>query len=248
MRYGIGFVLMALTSPSQADDTLALAGVVKQIVVKHLPTPAVTSARNWNQQKDVTVRVNAVREGPLKWKFDPVKERRNDGHWTRISLSIVEPARNLSIELKDITTPKSGKTFFRATLAAPVTFKFEQQIWKARLRLYSGETRGRFEAKVVMNCETISMTSWAPNKLLPTQLFQVSVTKADVAANGIKIEHTAGLGGDGAEKLGDATLAAIKLLKPDIEADLRDRANKAIVKAGQSREVRLDFEKMLRKE
>jgi hypothetical protein len=248
MRYGIGLLLLAQTLPAQADDTAALAHVVKQIVVKHLPTPAVTSARNWNHQKEVTVRVNAVREGPLKWKLDPVKESRNDGHWTRISLTIVDPARNLSIELKDIATPESGKTIFKTTLVAPVTFKFEQQIWKAGLRLYSGETRGRFEAKAVLNCETVSMTTWAPDKLLPSQLFHVSVAKADVAAHDIKIDHTAGMGGEGAEKLGDAALAAIKLLKPDLEADLRDRANKAIVKAGQSREVRLDFEKMLRRE
>lgn len=227
------------------EETKSLSQIVKQLVVKYLPDPAVTSKRNWGNQKEVIVRVDGERQGPFKWKFEPKKEFRNDGHWTAVRLSVDNPATKLEIELKDVATPEPGKTTFTAIVSSPVNFNFEQQLWKSGIKIYSGETRGRCETTTVLNCESISKLDWTPGKLLPAQILRVKITQADLSYEKLVVEHTAGLGGDAAKVVGDTVLKAVKLMKPNLEKDLIEKANAAIVKAGDSKEIRLEIEKLM---
>ena len=253
LRIAIGFVFFPVTdlaaeppSAMTAAETKQLSEVVKQLLVKYLPDPAVTSKHNWGQQKDVTVRFETERKGPFRWQVERVKEKRNDGHWTALKLSVMNPRDNLTVELKDVRSPEPGKTTFTAILSGPVKFTFEQQLWKSGLRIYSGETRGRCEAKSVLECETTSRLDWTPGKLLPAQILRMKVTKADLSYDHLKIEHTAGLGGEAAEMIGETILAAVKRMKPSLEKDLIEKANAAVVKAGDSKEIRLELEKLLK--
>ena len=59
-----------------------------------------------------------------------------------------------------------------------------------------------------------------------------------------KVEHTAGVGGDTAKILGDAIHETVKTLKPSLEKNLRAKANAAIVKASDTKEVRLGVSKL----
>lgn len=252
LRIAIAFVLFPCTvlaadppSAMTAAESKQLSDVVKQLLVKYLPDPAVTSKHNWGQQKEITVRFEPERKGPFRWQVERVKEKRNDGHWTALKLTAMNPRDNLNVELKDVLSPAQGKTTFTAVLSGPVRFGFEQQMWKAGVRLYSGETRGRCDAKSILQCETTSRLDWAPGKLLPTQILRVKVTKADLSYDHLKIEHTAGLGGEAAELIGDTVLAAVKRMKPSLEKDLIEKANAAVVKAGDSKEIRLEMEKLL---
>lgn len=253
LRIAIACVLfsgnaLAADPPSAmtAAETKLLSDVVKQLLVKYLPDPAVTSKHNWGQQKEVTVRFEPERKGPFRWQVERVKEKRNDGHWTALKLSAMNPRDNLTVDLKDIRSPEAGKTTFTAVLSGPVRFGFEQQLWKSGIRIYSGETRGRCDAKSVLDCETTSRLDWTAGKLLPTQILRVKVTKADLSYEHLKIEHTAGLGGEAAELIGDTILAAVKRMKPSLEKDLIEKANAAVVKAGDSKEIRLELEKLLK--
>ena len=240
-------VAVAVDPPATmtVEETKALSNVARQLIVKFLPDPALTTKKNWGHQKEVVVRFNGERKGPFNWKFEPKKELKNDGHWTALTLSAVEPETKLGIELKDVTTPEPGKTTFTAILSSPVKFEFEQQFWKSGIRLLSGETRGRCETTTVLNCETTSKLDWTPGKLLPTQILRVKVTKADVIYENLKIEHTAGVGGDAAKVIGETVLKAVKLMKPNLEKDLLEKANAAIVKAGDSKDLKLELDKMI---
>ena len=59
------------------------------------------------------------------------------------------------------------------------------------------------------------------------------------------IEHTAGVGGDAAKILGELLIDAIKQAKPELERDLLNKANAAIVKAADTKEVRLSLDSFL---
>ena len=228
-----------------AEEMKSLSNVARQLVLKYLPDPALSTKRNWDHQKEVIVRIDGERKGPFNWKFEPKKELKNDGHWTAIKLSAIDPETKLRIELKDVTTPEPGKTTFTAIVTGPVKFDFEQQLWKAGIRIFSGETRGRCDTTTVLDCESTSKLDWAPGKLLPAQILRVKVTKADVNYENLKIEHTAGVGGDAAKTVGETVLKAVKLMKPNLEKDLLKKANDAIVKAGDSKEIRLELEKLV---
>ena len=227
------------------EETKTLSNVARQLILKFLPDPALTTKKNWGNQKEVVVRIDGERKGPFQWKFETKKELKNDGHWRALTLSAVEPATKFGIELKDIVTPEPGKTTFTAILTSPVKFEFEQQFWKAGIRLLRGETRGRCDTTIVLRCESMSKLDWAPGKLLPSQILRVKVTNADVNYENLKIEHTAGLGGDAAKVVGETVLKAVKLMKPNLEKDLLEKANAAIVKAGDSKEMKLDLEKLI---
>ena len=253
LRIATAFVLFSspalaadLPSVMTAAETKQLSDVIKQLLVKYLPDPAVTSKHNWGHQKEVTIRFEPERKGPFRWQVERVKEKRNDGHWTALKLSAMNPRDNLMVDLKDVRSPEPGKTTFTAVLSGPVRFGFEQQLWKSGIRIYSGETRGRCDAKSVLQCETTSRLDWTPGKLLPAQILRVKVTKADLSYDHLKIEHTAGLGGEAAELIGDTVLAAVKRMKPSLEKDLIEKANAAVVKAGDSKEIRLELEKLLK--
>ncbi|MFO0936715.1 MAG: hypothetical protein U0798_09410 [Gemmataceae bacterium] len=233
------------TSKMSPEETKHLAHVARQLILKFLPDPAIKTKKNWGNQKETIVRVDGERKGLMNWKFETKKEMKNDGHWSAVTLSIIDPNTKLRLDLKDIATPEPGKTTFTAIVAAPVKFQFEQQIWKAGIRLYSGETRGRCDATTVLDCETTTKLDWMPGKLLPTQILKVKITKADVIYENPVIEHTAGVGGDTAKVIGDTAIKAIKLMKPNLEKDLLEKANAAIVKAGDSKEIKLELEKMV---
>ena len=59
------------------------------------------------------------------------------------------------------------------------------------------------------------------------------------------VEHTAGIGGDAAKALGEAVVHTVKQVKPQLERDLLAKANAAIVKAGDTKEIRVALGKLL---
>jgi hypothetical protein len=74
------------------------------------------------------------------------------------------------------------------------------------------------------------------------------VTEAQLFYEDLKINHTAGIGGDGARILGEAIIDSVKRFKPDLERELLDKANAAIVRAADTKEVRISVESLFKGE
>jgi hypothetical protein len=60
------------------------------------------------------------------------------------------------------------------------------------------------------------------------------------------VEHIAGVGGETAKLLGEGVRGALRQWHPSLERELRAKAEAAIVKAGDSRDVRLNMLELLR--
>src|SRR5207244_644924 len=69
--------------------------------------------------------------------------------------------------------------------------------------------------------------------------FRLRVVKANTSYEHFVVEHVAGVGGDAAKLIGDAVRQGIHKWHPSIERNLLARANAAIEKAGDSKEIRL---------
>ena len=231
-------------SPSlPAAETDVLAGHVRTLLLRHLPDPIVQSSPGWGNQKDF-VDVKFHREG-LKLRTERVKAPRNDGTWRRMAVRAVNPEQTLALGLLDVTSPEPGKITFTAMIGLNCELKFEQQLWKSGARLYSGETRGRCRGALLLKCEATNRTEARPGALLPDLVMRLRVTEAQVFYEKLEITHTAGIGGDGAKILGAAIIDTVKQVKPSLERDLLAKANAAIVKAGDTKEVRVELNKML---
>ena len=73
---------------------------------------------------------------------------------------------------------------------------------------------------------------------------RMRVKEAKLNYYDLTVEHTAGVGGDLAKTFGDVFHEAVKTLKPSLEQKLLSKANAAIVKAADTKEVRLGLGKL----
>lgn len=234
----------AKPKPSQAE-TDQLAKTLRELVLKNLPDPVVQTSPGWGEQKECTVGFKFHKEG-LRLRTEPIKGMRNDGAWRKFVVTAPTAAKSLAVVVKDAESPEPGKVTFTALISLACDFRFEQQLWQRGVRLYSGETRGRFNAGLVLKCEATNRVEKKPGALLPEVVFRVRATSAELHHDKIIFEHTAGLGGDAAQVIGDATLAVVKAVKPNLEKDLLAKANAAVVKAADTKEVRLSVESLFK--
>jgi hypothetical protein len=61
----------------------------------------------------------------------------------------------------------------------------------------------------------------------------------------LAVDHTLGVGGDAAKVLGEAAIKFAKAVKPSLEKDLLAKANAAVVKAADTKEVKIELDKLL---
>ena len=73
----------------------------------------------------------------------------------------------------------------------------------------------------------------------------MKATEAFLFHDEIIIDHTAGLDGEAAKAVGELAIRLVKAAKPDLESDLLEKANAAIVKAAGTREFKIALDKLL---
>lgn len=228
------------TNPAEAE---ALTQVLRSLVKKHLPDPLVTINQNWGQQKAVTV-VHRHREGLRVWAT-PVQEFRNDGVWRRITLRIPNP-NQLALAVTELSRTESGQLHITvAHVVERIDFRIEYQVWRNGLRLYSGETRGHCKAGLLLRGEVVTQTTFKKGSLLPEVKLSLKATGAELFYENLEVDHTAGVGGDLAEILGETLIRLAKAIQPDLEKELLDRANAAIVKAAGTRELHVALDQLI---
>jgi hypothetical protein len=226
-------------------DTTALTAVLRDLLLKNLPDPLARTSHDWGRQAETTVGWTVRRSGPLRWDTEPRKAMRNDGHWHRLTVVAKDPPRTLALGIKDVAAPEDGRLTFVAHVGANVDPRFEQQLWKGGLRLYSGETRARCRAAVRLTCEATSRLDRKPGAVVPDAVLRVRVTEAEIFYDDLVVEHTLGVGGDAARVIGEAVHRLLTRFKPSLERDLLAKANAAVVKAGDTKDVRVEFAKLL---
>ena len=241
----LGLLPVGLAQPAAlpASESEALSKHVRALVLKNLPDPIVQSSPGWGEQKPV-VDLKFHRDGIKLWT-ERVQGHRNDGTWRRMAVRAVNPEQTLDLGLLDVKNVEPGKVTFTAMIGLNCELKFEQQIWKTGVRLYSGETRGRCRGALLLKCEATNRAEPRPNALLPDLVVRMRVTEAQLFYEKLEITHTAGIGGDGAKILGAAIIDTVKQVKPSLERDLLAKANAAIVKAGDTKEMRVELNKLL---
>lgn len=230
------------TDPAEAE---ALAHVLRDLIAKLLPDPLCKSGHNWGHQKAVTV-TKYQREG-LRFYSESFQEMKNDGTWRRTEIRIPDKER-IALAVTSLTHPEPGKMLVTVgAVAERVELHFEQQIWKSGLRLYSGETRAHCRGALVLKAEVNTKSELKKGSLLPDITLKLQVTSAELFYEKLIVDHTAGLSGEAAKAVGDLTIQIIKAVKPHLEKDLLEKADAAIVKAANSKELTLTLDKLMAK-
>ena len=233
-------------APAPASTT-TLSDSLHKLLLANLPDPLVQSNHHWGDQKEVTIGVKWEKKGVIRYKPHAMKDVKNDGHWERVTVEAADPAKTLKLTVGETRNPEAGKTLFDAVVQTDVRLKYEQQVWALGKRVYGGETRAKCTAGLTMTVEVTSRNESAPGQLLPTVVLRVRVTEAKLSYWDLECEHTLGMDGPAAKALGKAVHEVMKKVKPDMEKDLLAKANAAIVKAADTKEVRVELGSLLGK-
>jgi hypothetical protein len=219
-----------------------LAGDLRGLLLKNLPNPLYEAAPNWGHQSEGRhIRLRGPRRDI---DIDATHPLRNDGVWRRIRVDAVSPNETLVFDLRNVVSPESGKLTFQVFVGLDTHFEFQQQRWVAGVKLFDAKARAKARVKLTLDCEAASRIE--TNAFLPELVVQLKVTKADLQYDNLKFEHIAGVGGEAAQTIGELAHAAVNQWRPSLERDLLARANAAIVKAGEQREVRLSLAKLFK--
>jgi hypothetical protein len=223
----------------------ALAGALRGYLVQHLPEPLYESWPGWGNTINAACGIKWKGQG-LEVHPEMMYKRQNDGLWRHVRAAAVTPADTLVLDIRDVRNPEAGRFTFTVFLAFDARVEFEQQRWASGVRLASSSAKARCRVKVTLQCEATYRLedgqSW-----LPDAIFRLRVAKATVAYDNFVTEHAAGVGGEAARILGDAIRGGLHQWDPDLERDLLARANAAIEKAADTKEVRLSAFDLLKK-
>src|SRR5438270_11739157 len=148
----------AVAAPPASPDAPTseeLASIMRTLLLNALPSPLVAKDINWGHQKMVANGITWKGEGVLK-KPEKQEKLKNDGTWRRVRVEAFDPEKAMTLVVKNVAQPEKGKVTFDMAVALPAKVRFEQQLWKDGLRLYSGETRARFRPIRLLKCESVS--------------------------------------------------------------------------------------------
>jgi hypothetical protein len=234
--------LSASAALAQTDgDLKQLAATLRPLLAGAVPPVLYEKEYDWGRQRPTA--------SGLDWhglRPRVSKSPRNDGIWRKVRMTALDPQHNLELQLSDLRNVGPDRQVFKAFLAFHAGFDYEQQNWEHGLRLMSTSTEARVRLKLAMECENTFRLE-TTDKLVPDFVFRLRIVKAELSYDNLVVEHIAGIGGSGARLLGEAVRSSLKQWKPSLERDLLERANSAIVKAADTREVRLGLGGLVRK-
>jgi hypothetical protein len=235
---------LANAAPALGDHTLdGVSTSLRAFLVEAMPTPLYAKSNNWGNTKRVANGVKWKGKG-LKVRAEVQKADMNDGVWTRLTVTTPNLARNLALDMRNLKHTPNGPTTFDALLAFDAAAEYERQNWRGGTRLYSGSARVRFRVKLKMQCEVTSRLEKNAAGI-PDLVFRMRVVSADLTYDNLVCEHVMGLGGEAARLIGEAVRSGVHKFHPSLERSLLDKANTAIVKAADTKEVRVSLVKIL---
>lgn len=219
-------------------DVNALAGTLRGLIVKHAPATLYEDAPGWGQTKRVA---NGVEwKGKIGLKPELQYKEKNHGVWKRIRVTAPNLSDSLVLDIRNVNRPEEGRLQFDVFVSFDAKVQLDQERWRSGIKTYDVSTRARLRVRVLLRCEVT--TRIEPNgTFFPDAFMRLRVVKADTGYDNLVVEHVAGVGGEAAKVIGDTIHGAIKEFKPSAERKLFERANVAIVKAGDTKEVKLSL-------
>ena len=237
---------LAAAALAGSPSTSALADNLRAVLLDVMPDPLYQSDSHWGGQRLVTDRLKLHAHG-LHVSVEAVKALKNDGRWWKVKATGVRLPDTLALELRDVRRGDDGRTTFTAFLAFDARVEYDQENWERGLRLFSGSAAARMRVNLTLRCEA-TMKLEPNGTLLPDAVFRLRATEAKLGFDHFELEHIAGVGGDLAKLIGEAAKAALEQWRPSLERNLLNKADAAVVKAADTKEVRVSVMKLLKAE
>ncbi len=203
-----------------ADESLSsFSTALRPIILNALPKPLYEKSENWGNAAPGIERIRWHRLRP-----EVVRSPQNDGHWRKTRVAARDPEKSLEFQLSDFKAEGVDRLAFKAFLALTVHVEREDEFWEKGLRLVRETAEARLRIMAHLDAEAG---------------FRF------VGYDNLVVENIGGIGGTGARWLGEGIRSSLKQWKPSIERELLTRANTAVLKAADTKEVRLSLTSLL---
>lgn len=237
--------LAAILPLLDASSPEALEGVLRGVALQNLPSPLFEASPGWGETRMVVNQVKWRKQGILL-RPEVHKTPKNHGTWRKVRVEAVNPENTLILDLRNVTFPQPGTIMFGVFLAFDARATAVQENWNSGVRVYAGSIRARFRTSVTLKCE--ARAEFIPGKsILPDAVLQFRILEAGLSYDNLDFEHVPGLGGTAADLIGQAAHRNLNEWHPSLERELLARASQSIVRAGQTKEVRISLSKVLNK-
>ena len=224
-------------------STDALAGSLRGYLANNVTPTLYESYRGWGHTKEVVRGLKWSGQG-LNVHPEVLRSPKNDGTWKHIRVTADNLPNTLILDIRNVQWAEPGRTTFDVFLAFDARLDYEEQKWDDGKRIFGMDIRARFRAKVMLSCELTTKLETS-SIILPDAVFRLRVVQSNLQYDNVVVEHAAGLGGELAKLMGDAALGVLHRWHPSLEHDLCERANQAIVKAGDTKEVHVGLARLL---
>jgi hypothetical protein len=232
----VAFTVSA-SAPAQSPAQPNLAASLRTFLLPHIPNPLYEKRDNWNHTVEAVSRIGWQGQG-LETKPKIVKSQKNQGIWKHVVISSPNVVQSLQLSIQNVQQSEPGRTTFDVILLLPADVEYEQQNWERGVKLFSGKVKARLRVALNLTCELT--TRLEPGKLVvPDMILRLRVLRATTAYDQLVVEHLPGFGGQTAKVLGGIIVESMKKWHPSVEKNLLDRLNAAIVKAGDSKDIRV---------
>ena len=215
----------------------ALAANLRDLLIQESPDPLFEDQKNWGHTASVATGV-VLRVKGLKVHPEVKHQEKNHGTWRKIRITGLDLPKTLTFDIRDVRKLDRGRTQFNVAVTFNARIDGTQQNWSNGIKLYDASLRARFRVKLTLLCETTSRIEPVEGWLVPDFVFRLRVTEARADYDHFVTEHIAGLGGEAAKLLGDALQ---NILRPALEKKLLPKASAAIVRAADTKEIRVSL-------
>jgi hypothetical protein len=202
----------------------------------NLPTPLHEKVNNWGETEKTLSRIEL--DG-LKPKV--VYKQKNDGMWRKVRVDADNPEKSLLLDIRSIAPAGDDTTAFEVFVSLKTKVHYHQQNWQQGLKLWDATADAKVRIKLLMHCEATARFE-KTGGLFPELVYRLRVVKAEVAYDDLEVTHVAGVGGELAKLIGDAARKAVHELKPALEEKLLAKAEKSVLKAADTKELRIGLE------
>lgn len=209
MLVGIGQPSFVNPSPDITPEDLlqgAFSGAVTEALVKTLSGPPQTFGSNWGNKTTFSV----IDGG--HWEWEGVKShwvnhyrqyQRNDGLWTRGSLSLEDPAHQLHVQFSDFK-PVPGRLDVSFQIYATAEFRgnYEARYYKDGLEVASVTAGARAVGTI-----NLTMRVYLTNN---ASILHWQVVSSNLDYSDVTLDRLGVMGGETAKVVGDSITGSIK--------------------------------------
>jgi hypothetical protein len=220
-----------------------LAANLRTLLIRYIPSTLYEARPGWGRTTQIPNGLHWHGQG-LHVHPDVSHGERNDGKWKHIRITAESLADSLVVDVRNTRPGAADQKLFDLFLSFDVQVSYIEQVWKTGVKLYDGEVRAKLRVKLNLSCEATTRAEYQGG-LLPDLVFRLRVTKADFQYDSLVIQHVAGIGGEAAKVIGDTVLATLRQVHPSLERDMIAKADAAIVKAADTKEIRVGLGNLL---